>query len=445
MNERSVRFRKAITDFIDERRDTKLGTVTAERRDATEAKYEYSVWLADAAHRVKQIQAVTHVLKATHPDAKGTSLRIGPSNLTHHEEVGSHCLSRQVDDVVGNAAALDVYKFLKLEVDDCQLLSWLQEKDKDLLAALTALNKDEETSRTWAQAFTGLVRTPEELASHSRAKQLYWSVSGEPADDKGYHLLAPLFSSSLAHVVHKDVEEARYGETNTEARRARREGNAHDNEYREYRQLAARKLGGTKPQNISQLNSERRGENYLLASLPPNWDQTRPRQFLFTNSALSRFRYYHGVGVLLNNLQALLKSDPKAVMETRTKREDIEKALGQSLAAFGAEVRETFEPGWSMDMNCRLPLCEKIWLDAERTELAVREDHAEIDQAFIDAYEWQDWPNEVAHRYASWLNDVLRHAGLPVGDTEHTHWAKQAIIDVEWPGGLQRRVASDRA
>ena len=38
-----------------------------------------------------------------------------------------------------------------------------------------------------------------------------------------------------------------------------------------YASLAVQELGGTKPQNISQLNSERRGDNYLLASLPPVW------------------------------------------------------------------------------------------------------------------------------------------------------------------------------
>src|SRR5690606_28117010 len=122
-----------------------------------------------------------------------------------------------------------------------------------------------------------------------------------------------------------------------------------------------------KPQNISQLNSERGGVNYLLASFPPHWNRSTPKQFLFIDSALTRFRYYEGVRELLNELLTLLKDGRwDAVMDTRIKRERIERALGSSLAAFGLEVKETFEPGWSRDDNCKLPLCEQIWLDSGR-------------------------------------------------------------------------------
>ena len=119
MQERSDRthlFQKTIATFVEERRAAKL---KGGGDDADTSKYEYATWLADAARRVRQIQAVTHVLKATHPDARGSNLRAPPGSLPQHAEIGTHALGDHfADDIVGNAAALDVYKLLKIEVEE---------------------------------------------------------------------------------------------------------------------------------------------------------------------------------------------------------------------------------------------------------------------------------------------------------------------------------------
>lgn len=442
MSTRSVQFRQVITDFIDERREQKLKGLEGEAAAQTAAKYDYNVWLADAARRVGQIQAVTHVLKASHPDARGTSLYVVPSQLTQHREIGTHLLDdNSADDIVGNAAALDVYKFLRLEVEDRRLLDLLQADDVDLL---TVLHDDPLVAREWADAFKSLIRSEESLASHTLAKQVYWCVSDEPSQDDGYHLLQPLFSSSLAHVVHREINDARFGEINKLARQARREKNAHDTTYRDYRNLAIRKLGGTKPQNISQLNSERGGVNYLLASLPPRWNHDKPRQFLLIDSALQRFRRYEGVNELIEALIAFIKNDPTPTLESRQKRERIERALGYSLAAFGLATRELFQPGWTRDGDCRLPLCEQLWLDPERVDLPVRSDHEAADTAFIQASQWNDWPDEIAHRFGNWLNAILIRHNVPVGDVEHAHWAKQAIVTSDWAAERMRDMAQEK-
>jgi CRISPR-associated protein Csy1 len=434
---RSATFRAAIAAFISERREAKLkGT---DEGGAAAAKYDYATWLADAARRVAQIQAVTHVLKATHPDARGSSLHVAPATLPRHSEIGTHVLGEQYeDDIVGNAAALDVYKFLKLEVDGKRLLDWLQQDDADLLAAL---DSDLATAREWAAAFKGLVRSATTFASHEKAKQLYWCVSGEPSDDAGFHLIQPLFSSSFAHSVHMRINEARFGEHNTALRHARRDKQAHEGVYQDYRGLVARKLGGTKPQNVSQLNSERGGVNYLLASLPPSWSQQVARPLLNLNSAMGHFARYEGVSELVRALCRLLERNPEPTMETRQKRERIEQALGESLAAFGLEMQQRFVPGWTRDAHCVLSSCQKLWLDPKRAELPPREDHREEDEAFAHDFTWKDWFDQVAGEFANWLIHLLRQRDLPVGDVECAHWAKQAIVEVtDWPAPMQRRL-----
>ncbi|MGV8941187.1 MAG: type I-F CRISPR-associated protein Csy1 [Cypionkella sp.] len=445
---RSGLFSAAIAGFIETRREAKL---KGKEDDAdTASKYEYTTWLTDAARRVGQIQAVTHVLKATHPDARGSSLHIAPSNLPQHAEIGSHLLGEgYAEDVVGNAAALDVFKLLKVEVEGRRLFDWMQTGDADLLAALS---DDAAQAHVWMKAFASLVRDETQPSSHPMAKQLYWLAGENPLDDAQYHLLQPMFSSSLAHAVHADIQDARFGEANKATRQAKRDNKPADAIYRDYRDLVARKLGGTKPQNISQLNSERGGVNYLLASLPPPaWKPSTGTSLLKLKSvfhekhgALNRFG---GMRELLHSLASFLKKNPDPTMETRNHRETIEQVIGQELAMFGVAVRGNYRAGWTQDDACQLPLCEQLWLDPDRTELPLRDDpehpHWRTDDvAFNHAYEHGDWADEVATRFGLWLNGQLRKRSdklVFIGEMEMRHFARQAILEVAWPIPLQRR------
>lgn len=444
LTERGKIFRSTILDFLEKRRAEKLKEDAADAEKAS--KYEYETWLADAARRVGQIQAVTHPLKATHPDARGTSLHIPPEQLPPHQEIGTHMLGLDCAlDVVGNAAALDVFKFLKLEVDGRSLLEWMKAGDVDLHASL---NADTKTADEWMLAFASLIRGESEPVSHALAKQIYWLIGPQAHDDRQYQLLQPLFSSSLAQVVHADIQETRFGETNTAARKSFRAKEASDQTYRNYFGLVARKLGGTKPQNISQLNSERRGVNYLLASLPPNWKSDQPRSLLQLNSAMDRLTQSREVRRLVLALGSFLMTDPPSNQNTRETRQKMEQALGTLLAVFSAEIRARHEPGWTRNPECRLDTAERLWLDPDRTELPVRSDPAhpdweQDDNAFNAAYVHGDWPDQIADLFANGVNARLRDAGVPaLGDAEYRHWAKQAVVDAAWPVALQRRATS---
>lgn len=437
-SERAQRFRFAIAAFIEARREAKLQGKTDD-----DGKYEYATWLANAAERAEQIQLATHPLKATFPDAKitqATSLFVQGRELPNHKEIGSHLINYDILDATGNAAVLGIFKFLsETIVEGKPLIYWLLDDDPDLLAAFSA---DAAHAKQIADAFKSIDRTKEQVASHFGAKQVYWLVGNDPADDAGYHLLQPMFSSSLAHAVHAEIQDARFGENNKQAREAYRARKPHDRAYREYRNLVARKLGGTKPQNISQLNSERGGVNYLLASLPPTWARSRLLDLQKRKTVFQVFLHYEGVREQVRALVKLLKdhADDASTMALRQARERIEQDLGASLAAFGLEQQQRYTPGWTRESTCQLPECERLWLDPRRVELPVRPDHEDVDKAFRLAYVWGDWPDEVAGRFANWLNGQLREAGLTaVGDAEARHWARQAIIDVAWPVPMQRR------
>jgi len=189
LSARAAAFHSAITGFIAERREAKLKGKEDEPDAAS--KYEYSAWLADAARRAPQIAMVTHTLKATHPDARGSSLHVVPNTLPGHVQIGSHTLGdRFAEDVDGNAAALGVFKFLKLEVEGRSLLDWMRDDDPSLREAL---DPDATVAESWINAFCSLIRTDEAPVSHALAKQVYWLTGDDSSIDKQYHLLQPLF------------------------------------------------------------------------------------------------------------------------------------------------------------------------------------------------------------------------------------------------------------
>ncbi|WP_082780805.1 type I-F CRISPR-associated protein Csy1, partial [Cephaloticoccus primus] len=219
---RAIRIRRVIHDFIRERLTPKLEKLADDdpKRAKLIADYQPTAWLEDAARRVSQIQAVTHLLKAIHPSARGTNLYIPPQSLSARSELGSHILdSTFVVDVTGNAGALDVYKFLKLEIDGRSLLDALLAEDSD---ALNALDEDSGKARQLRDAFISLVQSSKgRPSSDGLAKQLYWLVDEDPVDDGAYHLLAPLYPTSLVHEVYNRIQEDRFGEESKAARGAR--------------------------------------------------------------------------------------------------------------------------------------------------------------------------------------------------------------------------------
>lgn len=421
--------RALIADFLRKRLEEKLDKIKDDDK-AAEAKrielrraHQPTNWVQDAARRVRQIQTVTHSLKSTHPDARGTNLYRPPANLTVLDEVGSHCLGPDfARDVVGTPAAWEIYKFLKLDYQGSRLLDLAQNMDADLTAALS---DDPTEAESWVRAFAGLTSEPDRLASHTLAKQLYWLTGSDPHDDSQYHLLAPLYASSLVHRVWEQIQDDRFGEAARTARDAQRANAWSDRSVREYPQLAVQKLGGSKPQNISQLNSERRGNNYLLASLPPTWRAPDVRPLLRTDSMYRRYERRDGVRQTVRTLLAFLRSDPVKNIESRRQRNELVDLLIDELLQYAAELR-TLDPGWSQQRDCWLSPAERHWLDPEGWAAACEASARPVPT---------DTAERVSETFANWLNHRLRdghsHQRLAMGDPEFLEWRRRMLVQIQ--------------
>ncbi|WP_442777332.1 type I-F CRISPR-associated protein Csy1 [Sphaerotilus montanus] len=411
---RQAELRALIAGFLKERCETKQEKLEPDDPKYAELTQQFqpATWLDDAARRVHQIQAVTHSLKPIHPEAKGTNLYSPPASLSALDVVGSHCLGADfAGDVVGNAAALDVYKFLKLTHQERSLLDLVLARDADLAMALS---DDEAQAAGWLDAFAGLVDPRGRVASHTMAKQLYWPVGDDPHDAAGFHLLAPLYASSLAHRVYLTIQEDRFSDEAKAARQAKRDGAFSERPVREYPQLAVQQLGGTKPQNISQLNSERRGNNCLLASLPPVWMSVDLKPLHGTDTLFRIYGRRDEVRQTLKVLLAFLKTDPARNVETRAHRAEMVESLIDELLQFTAELR-TLAPGWSSAPECQLNLAERHWLDPDGVAIA----RAAAGQPLPT-----DTAEQISAAFANWLNARLRDP-LPVGDPEFLEWRKR--------------------
>lgn len=206
---------------------TALGAAQAAERSELSGRYEPVNWLADAAMRAKQIQMVTHALKFTHTDAKGSSF-YAPEGLLQAEEMSSGellstaSLANPAIDTVGNAAALDVAALLQLQYEGKTLIRYIKQGDS---SPLQPFAQDENQLTEWIEAFKQVL-IGNELSSHKLAKQLYF-----PLANGQYHLLAPIYSSSLAYALYGRIASSRYPDKIKIIRKAKKDGKYHSVDY----------------------------------------------------------------------------------------------------------------------------------------------------------------------------------------------------------------------
>jgi CRISPR-associated protein Csy1 len=359
-------------------------------------------WLTDAAKRAGQIKLVTHALKYTHTEAKGSSVFSDGSQSKEMSYLHTALLHNPTVDVVGNAAALDVAGLLRLTVDNQSLYECLANNDA---SPLQSFAESDEQLNEWLSGFRQVfeVAAP---ASHKLAKQTYF-----PCDGNGYHLLGVLFSSTLAQAIHGRIGYHRFSEDCKALREQRKKGLYSPQSTIDFPGLAVQTFGGTKPQNVSQLNSMRGGKTYLFSCQPPRWQSQRKpplTQFAFWR------RYTRQVLPTVKQLVKFLRrvGDFKDV-RIREQRADFVNTLIERFIRTGAEIIALHEQrGWSVHSS--ISDAEKFWLDPYRE-----------DDAFQTAKNESNWRDDIAKQFADWFNRQLRYYKFNVASPEHSVWRKE--------------------
>lgn len=242
-----------------------------EKERVCEQQFQLANWLPDAAKRAGQISLSSHPCTFSHPSARKNKNGYVSSIIAQNKSQADGFLrSGNINvelDALGNAAALDVHKFLTLVMFDNRRLLEHIEQESDFAQLL--LNQPNCNYHELRDGFLKMIESDEEVVSSSKIKQVYF-----PIEDGEYHLLSLLTHSGHLFEQRNRIDNLRFGEELKQARECKKSNQYHPNGYREIFGLTTIGFGGTKPQNISVLNNQNAGKAHLLASAPP---ELKPR------------------------------------------------------------------------------------------------------------------------------------------------------------------------
>jgi CRISPR-associated protein Csy1 len=350
----------AIEAFFQERKAARIkakikATMSDEEQRAVEQQvtedFALEAWLPNAAKRAKQLFLVSHPSKFSHPSAK-TSAIIATCARNSDGFVRTGNVVASTLDVFGNAAALDVYKFLSLVMENGKtVLENLEEKTETIQQQFTLTNTSFEELHTGFLAIKNKVSTDQ---TSEKVKQVYFPV------DDDYHLLSILTPSGLMFKLKERISAIRFSEQTKQARKAKREETFDEQGFAELYDLSVIGFGGTKPQNISILNSQNYGQAYLLQSLPPSLQKRTlqlPKKNFFVNTLnpwlyKESFQSYHNLIVIEYNNVDIRQGSNKVMQFIFTE-----------VIAQMWRIRQ-LEQDWSTaEAYNALPTHQKIWLD----------------------------------------------------------------------------------
>ncbi|MFB1118165.1 type I-F CRISPR-associated protein Csy1 [Dickeya dadantii] len=384
-------------------------TLLQERREI-ELAYEVRSWLTYAASKANQIKRATHVLKFTHSSAKGSSRLDLVKDLSLPFLSTASLRHPILDTAVDNAAVLGIATFLTEEFQGDSLLAALQRGDH---RALEALAESPQQLTQWLAGF-GQVLTDKQPSSHKLAKQIYF-----PLGDGEYHLLSPLYSSSLSQALDQRLTAVRFGEQAKAIREARRQKRWHDEVDVSYPGVAVQNMGGGNQQNVSALNVKRNGRSYLLSSAPPQWrSHIKPpveHDTIFRERGEVDALTYADRREMRQFLLSVKEVENNR--EIRNQRRRYLDQLIDTLFGYVATVQNLRPAGWSVDSRLKRHL--QLWLDPWR---------GLQDKDFLRERDAGDWKEQVAHEFGRWLNARLQHEKLIFGEVERREWSTATLF-----------------
>lgn len=401
---------KAITEFLDNKKQALLEKkIKANSSDAEELEFNQQAndkfslvnWLIDSSNRASQLSLTTHPPKFSHPDAKIDAI-IAKCNQANDGLLRSGNIGVDLD-VVGNAASLDVDKFLRLKLaNNLTILQNLEQNTDYIKTQFRTDNFDEIRDN-----FLKIKKSGSVTKSSDKLKQIYFPVG----DD--YHLLSLLTPSAIVYKLKQRINDnlQPFSKKNKQERENADQGIKDKKEFKGELEniwdLTAIGYGGTKPQNISVLNNQNGGVAYLLSSMPPNLTKRKvqpPKKDFFTNIYLSDwlkqdFEYLHKVLSRKNNKQ------------TRNKRDEIIISSIVSQIKRNIDSVREIDNGWSNSKTYQeLPKWQKILLDNQYEYIRNNKEQN------------HDFLNNVRGEFARWfIKTYNKLFETNQGDIEITH------------------------
>jgi CRISPR-associated protein Csy1 len=398
-----------------------------EKEIECEIVFALEKWLPSAANRAGQISISTHPCTFSHPSARKNKNGYASSVIAICDRSTDGFLrSGNVvanADALGNAAALDVYKFLTLVMKDGMTIIQHLEQDTELALNLFTLpNADNNQSYQFLkQGFLAMTAGGNESITSSKIKQVFFPVSDQSithlSDVEIYHQLSILSASGIMFELKKRLDEMRFGEAIKLARDKKKNNLEHDG-YCEIYNLTTIGYGGTKPQNISVLNNQNGGKVHLFLSAPP---QLKTRDIYFPhNDFFAQSVNYFQCKNQFNQLHKLYSRDDNN-MHVRASRDEYYQSVVDHIIEKMWQIRsiavEQFQPATN-----QLTAAQKIWL-CEQEESKQKRDSSD------------DWLESIVKAVSDFLfhgyEKVLGKKAIKFSDAEHKHMHKLVLLNKE--------------
>lgn len=417
-----------------ENQDYEKVTTLQEKIQKEEDKFQLDNWMQNAAERfTKQLTFGTHISKGIHPDSKGDNIIFNTERELPKGILGSQNIQSEHLDANGNAAALPLFSFYNWFVDNEKEI-----KVRDLIKishpaieGAFATNKSE-SERFQKLFFDSLNFEIDNPKSFEKNKQLLFFLGSE---DK-YNCIIPLYPTVLTHELYQSINEIKYSENNSLARKNRFKKTAEKESYITISDLAITILGGSNSQNVGKLTATKSGRNYLLPSIPPIFKSQRNLRLRpYTESLFNKQLAYH-CREPLNALFKLIQTNYNNI-NIREARKTVLDSILYKVITFASDIQNNEPPGWSINFN--LNHHEKLWLDPQRADL---EDQEQFKQDRIV----KNWRGEIAVRFANWLNTEIqlkfKQLKHDFGDTEHNEWRQEMTEMIKESQRLGKEVFS---
>jgi len=331
-----------------------------------EEKFSLEKWLPDAAKRAGYISISTHPCTFSHPSArKNKNGYVNPIIADVQKQNDGLLRSGNVEveqDALGNANALDVYKFLNLVMSDGQKLIKHIEIESKLAKTLLTINSS--SYEHLRDGFLEMKNSSQNSVTSEKIKQVYFPVH----DD--YHLLSILSNSGIIYHLKKRIDNIRFGDELKEIREKRKKGEYSNRGYSEIYDLTIIGYGGTKPQNISVLNSQNGGKAYLLRSMPPvlkKRDIRFPKNNFFQDSIKA-----WEVSEIFDALHRIASTDYNNIDIRNGRIRRYEQLMDKIIEKMWAVRLVSSEQYY--EKNSKLKSHQKIWLAHEYEEMRERDD-----------------------------------------------------------------------
>lgn len=403
----------AIDVFLSERKEAwlkkKITTSMLEHEiketeQESEQLFSLNDWLPNAAKRAGQISMSTHPCTFSHPSARKNKNGYVSSVLSNIEHMNDGLLKtgnvKAATDALGNAAALDVYKFLTLNMADGNALLTHIQQDTELARSLLTIKS--ESYENLKKGFLAMVESASESITSSKIKQVYFPVE----DD--YHQLSLLTNSGIVYELRSRLDKLRFSEEVKILRDKKRKNEFSVQGYGEIYGLTTIGYGGTKPQNISVLNNQNGGKAHLLSSLPPSIEKRHihfPKSDFFVES----FKQYE-VADTFKALHKLFQVDHNNINIRAARDRYLQQVMDLIIEKMWA-VRTVSQNQYHQESS-NLSSHQKTWLHSNFVEQRERD---------------EQWLDKLVHEISRWLSrryeKVLGKQAVKLGEEERLLFA----------------------